>query len=987
MQPRDEGPVAGLVAQSNNAGATPGASSDQMLVTGHSETAEPGLGGRATIKATARGGVHHTGRPDDGGHNELSGQGGDAIGAPMEGATETFADAHGEIRSVESAAGNASAEQFIQGGADTVPWHGPGTGGNAPLGGNQSDEPGYGGAVPMSGEESFRGPFQMDHDDDDSAGDEGAGGRLNSIGLALGELAGSMSSSAGGDELSSHQGGFDDGADVDGHSLSCAGWFETDSGGAHPESSQPCEIPAPCLCDPKYTLEGCLNTQTSDGVVSICEQAVRFGLCPQTETFTCSYAPTATACGDGICDLTEHCANCVSDCGDCANPGNACHGEIAELLEHKIPHPGFRIVPFDDLDEQLSELMRQFEIPGTSVAIMKDNKLVYARGHGFGWVRKTAEHDAEASNSSFNRVYGDSVEADRVNSWVHPESLFRVCSISKSITAAAVLRLSDDLDSGQTLPPGVTLCNGPGPCIGLVDHLPFAAGGVLADMVPLSRFRGSQAGPIHPHFKTMKVKHFLNHTSGISQDCGDNCIRMMKDRELAMDLAQSAGLGGLPTVTELVRYAIARPAKHLVQGSRNTRLGYEAGEVYEYSNLGYAILALVIEALSGDDYESFVQGYLLNPVAALDMHLGDTLIQDRRANEVGYYVHPHRRLYRTWFPDDTAPQVSYPDGGVLVDWYDGSGSWVSTGVDLLRFLSGIDLIGNESPRLEAETVIDHLMSNPCVPKYYDSSNGEYYDYAPCELLDRWYGAGFRIRSTTNANMCTDDNDCPVGQRCENDGRCTGRGLDWYHTGSLNGSRTFLYRRSDGVSWAFLGNSIPPYPSEVAAAGSPWSQRSGDWSWYNVHDYTSAIKEILMNATNDTSQWPDHDLFGQFRLPGPWMEGNAFQAHYMTMSAEDKWTLVIEVRETSQGRLEYRGRFAPKIPGVRHRGHFGKTCQDFKSVHEQYTLDGLELVHMNAIVHEGTRRYQGIWMSPIQGTPVFEAVPGMLPPDGAPGFRP
>jgi hypothetical protein len=69
------------------------------------------------------------------------------------------------------------------------------------------------------------------------------------------------------------------------------------------------------------------------------------------------------------------------------------------------------------LDDWMKSLLAEHSIPGGSLAVMRDGKLVYARG--FGWA------DREAKTP------------------VQPDSLFRIASVSKPITAVAILKLAD----------------------------------------------------------------------------------------------------------------------------------------------------------------------------------------------------------------------------------------------------------------------------------------------------------------------------------------------------------------------------------------------------------------------------------------------------------------------------------------------------------------------------------------------------------------
>ena len=68
--------------------------------------------------------------------------------------------------------------------------------------------------------------------------------------------------------------------------------------------------------------------------------------------------------------------------------------------------------PFDELMEKF---VLENEIPGASLAVAKDGRLVYARGFGYGDIKKRKP--------------------------VQPNSLFRIASISKPFTAVAVLQL------------------------------------------------------------------------------------------------------------------------------------------------------------------------------------------------------------------------------------------------------------------------------------------------------------------------------------------------------------------------------------------------------------------------------------------------------------------------------------------------------------------------------------------------------------------
>src|ERR1043166_5397109 len=83
--------------------------------------------------------------------------------------------------------------------------------------------------------------------------------------------------------------------------------------------------------------------------------------------------------------------------------------------EKKLPVSGLEDADLAPFDELMIKFMTEHKVPGASLAVAKDGKLVYARGFGH------ADQD---------KMLG-----------VQPTTRFRVASISKPITAAMILRL------------------------------------------------------------------------------------------------------------------------------------------------------------------------------------------------------------------------------------------------------------------------------------------------------------------------------------------------------------------------------------------------------------------------------------------------------------------------------------------------------------------------------------------------------------------
>src|SRR3712207_4969193 len=101
----------------------------------------------------------------------------------------------------------------------------------------------------------------------------------------------------------------------------------------------------------------------------------------------------------------------------------ACGGKSAATIPgptppEEFPTTGAAVPGMESFDRVIPLLMRQWGIPGGAVAVVKDGRLVYARGYGYA--------DVAAKQP------------------VQPDALFRIASVSKPITAAAVLKLRSE---------------------------------------------------------------------------------------------------------------------------------------------------------------------------------------------------------------------------------------------------------------------------------------------------------------------------------------------------------------------------------------------------------------------------------------------------------------------------------------------------------------------------------------------------------------
>ncbi|MGK0199451.1 MAG: CubicO group peptidase (beta-lactamase class C family), partial [Yoonia sp.] len=271
------------------------------------------------------------------------------------------------------------------------------------------------------------------------------------------------------------------------------------------------------------------------------------------------------------------------------------------------------------IDRFMTEFIRQHKVPGASVAISKDGRLVYAGG--FGWA---------------NREQKISVK---------PDSLFRIASISKPITAVAIMRL--------------------------VEEGAFKLDDRMVDLLKdLPEYRR------HPQWDKrmdrVTVRDLLRHSGGWDRS------KVLDPMGLTGHLRAASELNITPPCTprDMMKFMFRRP------------LQFDPGTEFAYSNFGYVILGRIIEDKTGKPYEQFVQEQLLAPIGVTTMRIGKMAEQDRAKSEVWYYDVKGRT--------GTAPYGPSRGQGVASPYarpmqvMDAHGGWIASAVDLVRFACAID---------------------------------------------------------------------------------------------------------------------------------------------------------------------------------------------------------------------------------------------------------------------------------------------------------
>ncbi len=322
-----------------------------------------------------------------------------------------------------------------------------------------------------------------------------------------------------------------------------------------------------------------------------------------------------------------------------------------------------RFAPFDRVME---EFMQRRKVPGGALAVVKDRRLVYVRGYG-----SAGSEDVGA---------------------VKAESLFRIASLTKPITAVAVLHL---VEAGK-----LSLATR---VFDLVSPPPWVASGKTPDA----------------RLRSITVQQLLAHTGGWDRDRSPD--PMFQSREIAAAL----GVPSPPRPLDIIRYMLGQ------------RLDFDPGTRFAYSNFGYCVLGRVIEQVTGRSYDGFVREAVLGPAGITRMRLGASLRSARAPGEVCYCTRqPSQR------PSVFADQpglVAEPYGSFCLESMDAHGGWLASAVDLARFASALE--NRARGALLGAATFQSMYAPPPAPVARQPDG---------RVQDHYYGCGWLVRPVGKA---------------------------------------------------------------------------------------------------------------------------------------------------------------------------------------------------------------------------------------------
>jgi len=227
------------------------------------------------------------------------------------------------------------------------------------------------------------------------------------------------------------------------------------------------------------------------------------------------------------------------------------------ILPPKFPDTS-EVKTQQQMETLLQSLVDTGEPPGLSMAVVKDNKIIYQKSFGYA-----DGHGTVAASS---------------------DTIYHWWSITKPFTAVAILQLQEQgkLSINDTA----------------VSHLPFLK--------------------IHPYDKSdrdITIQDLLSHSSGLSSTGAEilSWVHFEGDAH--------------PNQSWLLQQKITDYSK----------LEYSPGSDGRYSNIGYMILAAIIEKKSGQSYEDYIRDNILRP---LKMHQTDFIYTEQMSKYEAIGSHP-----------------------------------------------------------------------------------------------------------------------------------------------------------------------------------------------------------------------------------------------------------------------------------------------------------------------------------------------------------
>jgi CubicO group peptidase (beta-lactamase class C family) len=234
---------------------------------------------------------------------------------------------------------------------------------------------------------------------------------------------------------------------------------------------------------------------------------------------------------------------------------------IRHARAQRVPNPSSVLPPSASERTAMSNLagafMEKYDVPALSCSVGYAGAIVYQDAFGLA--------DRESNEA------------------VTPNHLFRIASVTKTITSATIFTL---IEQGR---------------IKLTDKI-FGPGAIT----------GVDYGqpPYNPGVDQITLEHLLTHTAGGWSNSNNDPMFTNPTMNQAQLITWTLG---------------------------NRPLDNSPGQHWAYSNFGYCVLGRVIEKITGQPYADYVRTAVLNRCGVTDVTIGGNTLAQRRPGEVKYY--------------------------------------------------------------------------------------------------------------------------------------------------------------------------------------------------------------------------------------------------------------------------------------------------------------------------------------------------------------
>jgi len=230
------------------------------------------------------------------------------------------------------------------------------------------------------------------------------------------------------------------------------------------------------------------------------------------------------------------------------------------------PVTGKKVPGYEPVDQAMQEFMTRIGAQAGAVAISKDGQLLFS--HGYGWSDKAKSKPTQ------------------------PDALFRIASVSKPITAAAIKNAIR------------------------AKELSFDTKAI--EFIGIKPPSGKEIAD--PRILTITVRQLLNHRGGWDRDKSFDPVFEFRRVEQEFRLARSAG------PRDVIQFMLMQP------------LQFAPGERSAYSNFGYIVLGRVLEKAMKKPFGECLEESIFKPLKIKDIKLGRTASNKRDPREVWYPV-------------------------------------------------------------------------------------------------------------------------------------------------------------------------------------------------------------------------------------------------------------------------------------------------------------------------------------------------------------